>query len=190
VIRRVKFALFALVFVMLLPLTVAPAMAAGPSSPPTPPSPLVTSGTLAELQALIASLPEPTPEQLAIAQDFLANHPLQGTVTVDTTSPAGPVRIGPRPDVSVGVDWNGITLHFTKEDVHNIWDLVWAAGVGAAATILCAPGGWVAVACAIAGAVIAYIVAEVIWYYIGYYVPDCGVHIFIPWTYSWSWGYC
>jgi hypothetical protein len=194
-VRRIKFALLGLAVLVLLPTTVAPAMAAGPSNPPAPPSPTVTSGTLAQLQLLIADLPPPTAEQLATAQAFMAKHPLHGTVGLQAsaTSPVTPISTANRyvkPLVSVGVSWWGIYMHFTQGDVHNIWDLVWAAGVGAAATILCSPGLLLAVVCAIGGAVVAYIVAEVIWNYIGYYVPSCGVHIGYYWYGAWYWGRC
>lgn len=153
-----------------------------PSSAPSPPSPGVTSGTLADLQAMIASAPKPTKAQLALAKAMFAKHAFQGAVKVTSSA------VGVTPDVSVGVEWWGIWMYFTKEDIHNIWDIIWAAGIGAAAAILCAPGGWLAVACAIVGAVLAYIVAEIIWNYIGYYVPDCGVYIDYSWTSNWSWG--
>ncbi len=195
-IRRIKFALLGLACLILLPTTVAPAMASGPSNPPPPPMPGVTSGTVSQLQALIASLPPPTADQLAIAKAFVAKHPLNGTVGIQTspTSPVIPLsttgKVGVTPYVSVGVNWWGIYMHFTQSDVHNIWDLVWAAGVGGAATALCSPGLLLAVVCAIGGALVAYIVAEVIWNYIGYYVPSCGVHIGYYWNGHWYWGRC
>ncbi len=195
-IRRIKLALLGLACLILLPTTVAPAMAAGPSNPPPPPMPTVTSGTVAQLQAMIASLPAPTSDQLALAQAFLAKHPIKGTVGIQTspTSPVTPLsttgKVGVTPYVSVGVAWWGIYMHFTQADIHNIWDLIWSAGIGAAAGVLCSPGVALAIACAIGGAVVAYIVAEVIWNYIGYYVPSCGVHIAYYWNGGWNWGYC
>jgi len=191
--RRIKFALLGLACLLLLPTTVAPALAAGPSAPPPPSLSGVTSGTLtiAQLEAYVASLPAPTAAQLATAQAVAAKQVFQGTVSIQyapSTTSGG--KIGVTPYVSVGVNWWGIYLHLTQQDVHNIWDIIWASGIAAAAAILCAPAGWLAVGCAIVGAVFAYLVAEVIWYYIGYYVPGCGVHIGYYWSGSWYWGYC
>ncbi len=197
-IRRIVKTALLVAFCMLMPLTAAPvAAASGGGSQPAPTSPGVTSGTLTldQLQALAASLPAPTAAQLATAKAMAAKDHFQGTVKVvkQPSGPAGTTPTGvlaPTPYVSVGVNWWGIYLHLTQNDVHNIWDIIWASGIGAAAAILCAPAGWLAVACAIVGGVIAYLVAELIWNYIGYWVPACGVHIAYNWWGGWSWGYC
>lgn len=172
---------------LVLPLTAAPVQAAS-----TQPAPGVTIvGNLSSAQAAFAALPAPTAAQLAAAHAWLAAHPkMQGTISKLTAPTGGTGKIGVSPDVSVSVNWWGIRLHLTQADVHNIWDLIWAAGIGAAAAVLCSPGLWLAIACAIAGAVIAYIVAEVIWNYIGYWVPGCGVHIDYYWWGSFGYGYC
>jgi hypothetical protein len=191
--RRIKFALLGLACLLLLPTTVAPALAAGPSSPPLPSSPGVTSGTLtiAQLEAYVASLPAPTAAQIAAAQAIAAKHAFQGTVSIQyAPSATGGGKIGVTPEVSIGVNWWGIYLHLTQQDVHNIWDIIWASGIAATAAILCLPTGWLAVGCAIVGGVFAYLVAEVIWNYIGYYVPSCGVHIGYYWSGRWYWGNC
>jgi hypothetical protein len=187
--RRFKFVLLGLACLVLLPTTVAPAMAAGPSNPPQPPMHGVMSGTftLAQLQAYAASLPAPTAAQIATAQAMAAKHPIQGTVDIQYTPPtSGKIN----PYVNVGVNWWGIYIHLTQNDVHQEWDIIWAAGIGAAAAMLCAPLGPLLIACAIVGAAIAYLVAELIWNYIGYYVPSCGVHIGYYWSGSWYWGKC
>lgn len=175
---------------MLMPMTAAPVYAA---STPQPLPDTTIAGSLSQAQAAYAALPAPTPAQLAAAQAWLAAHPkMQGYVEklAPPKKAGGTGVVGPVPDVSVGWYWWGIRLHLTWEDVHNIWDLIWAAGLGAAAAILCAPAGWLAVACAIAGAVIAYIVAELIWNVLGPWVPSCGVHVDYYWWGSWGWGRC
>jgi hypothetical protein len=172
---------------LVMPLTAAPVQAAS-----TQPAPGVTIvGNAKDAQAAFAALPPPTAAQLAAAQTWLAAHPkMQGTIAQLTKSGGVSGKIGVSPYVSVSVNWWGIRLHLTQTDVHNIWDLVWAAGIGAAAAVLCSPGLWLSVACAIVGAVIAYIVAELIWNYIGYWVPGCGVHIDYYWWGSFGYGYC
>jgi hypothetical protein len=189
VFRRIKFALVGLACLLLLPGTVAPAMAAGPSSPPPPSSPGVMSGTItmAQLQALAASVPAPTAAQLAIAKKMAASYNWTTTSSVQYSPPSGG-KVSP--DVNVNVNWWGVYIHLTQNDVHQEWDIIWAAGIGAGAGILCAEGGPLLIVCAIVGAAIAYLVAEVIWNYIGYYVPSCGVHIGYYWYGQWYWGKC
>ena len=174
---------------LVIPLTAAPVHAASAQQP----APGVTIvGNSATAQAAFAALPAPTAAQMAAANAWLAAHPkMEGTIEVLTKSRSGGGgTLSPTPDVSVGVYWWGIRLHLTQNDVHNIWDLIWAAGIGAAAAVLCSPGLWLAIACAIFGAVIAYIVAELIWNYIGYWVPSCGVHIDYNWSGGFGWGDC
>lgn len=184
--RRTRYLLFGLVFLLLLPATVAPALAAGPKGPS---SPAVMSGTItmAQLQAMAASVPAPTASQLATAEAMAASYKWQITSSVQYSAPSsGKVS----PYVNVGVNWWGIYIHLTQNDVHQEWDIIWAAGIGAGAAILCSEGGPLAVVCAIVGAAVAYLVAEIIWNYIGYYVPSCGVHIGYYWSGYWYWGNC
>ena len=172
---------------LVMPLTAAPVQAASQPNQPLPGVTIV--GNLSDAKAAYAALPAPTAAQLAAAQAWLAAHPaMQGTI-VKLKQPGGGSGTTSK-YVSVNWYWWGIRLHLTQADVHNIWDLIWAAGIGAAAAILCAPGGWLAVACAIIGAVVAYIVAELIWNVIGYWVPGCGVHIDFYWWGGYGWGAC
>jgi hypothetical protein len=142
---------------------------------------------VAQLQALVANVPAPTPQQLAIAQALLAK-PFQGTIGVQATPTSSitplstSIKVGVTPYVSIQIGWTSITVHFTQADIHDLWKTIAEAGIGAVAAILCAPAGWVAVAYAVVGAAFGWFIAEVIWYYIGYYVPSCGVHI----TYYWD----
>ena len=174
---------------LVMPMTVAPALAASPATPSPQPGVTIV-GTLSEAQAAFAALPPPTPEQMAAAKAWLAAHPrLQGTIAkINKPTTAG--QTGFSPDVSVSWFWGGFRLYLTQQDVHNIWGLVWTAGIGGAAAVLCSPGLALAVACAIGGAVIGYIVAELIWNAIGPYVPSCGVHIDFYWWGGFGWGYC
>lgn len=189
--RRYRFLIVGVVCAMLMPLSAAPVFAAQSANLAAPPTQQLSgSGTLANAQAAFAALPAPTAQQMAIAKAWLAAHPqMSGSIT-KIDPPAKTPGSGPTPYVSVYPEWFGFRLHLTYQDVHNIWDLIWAAGIGAAAAILCAPGGWIAVACAIGGAVIAYIVAELIWNVIGYYVPWCGVHIDFYWWGGYGFGKC
>jgi len=61
-----------------------------------------------------------------------------------------------------------------------------AAAVGSLST----PGGPLAVACGIFGAVVGWLVAEIIWQYVGPWVPSCGMHIDVNWNLSWHYGWC
>ncbi|TMC54216.1 MAG: hypothetical protein E6J20_03850 [Chloroflexi bacterium] len=189
--RRYRHLILGVLGALLIPLSAAP-VAAAQSGSPAPPTPVFSgSGTLASYQAAFAALPAPTAQQMAIAQAWLAKHPQMAGSVAKIAQPKGTSTSGVTPYVSVQWEWFGIRLHLTRDDVHNIWDLIWAAGIGAAAAILCAPGGWLAVACAIGGAVIAYIVAELIWNVIGYWVPWCGVHIdFYLWWGGYGYGAC
>jgi enamine deaminase RidA (YjgF/YER057c/UK114 family) len=186
---HLKVAILGLACLVLLPTTAVAA------APPPPSYAGVTSGTAAQLQALVAKLPAPTPRQLAIAQALLAK-PFQGTIAVQAapTSPITPlstsIRVGVTPYVSVQIGWTSITVRFTQADIHDLWRTIFEAGIGAVAAILCAPAGWVAVGCAVLGAAFGWFIAEVIWYYIGYYVPSCGVHVTYYWSGQWSWGNC
>jgi hypothetical protein len=182
--RRIKFALFGLAFLLLLPTSVAPAMAAGPSNPPPPP---MTQITPAQMQTMIANLPAPTAQQIADAKAILTEHPLQGTVSIQYAPPSGGKL---SPYLSVGHTWYGWYMHFTPNDVHVIWLAVWAGGIGGAATALCAPGLVLAIVCGAGGAVLAVIVAELIWNVIGYYVPSCGVHIGYTFWGTFTAGWC
>ena len=173
---------------LVLPLTAAPVHAA---STPSPAPGVTISGDLGSEQAAFASLPTPTAAQMAAARAWLAAHPkMQGSVVQLAKPKSGAGSLGPTPYVSVSVNWWGVRLHLTQNDVHNIWDLIWAAGIGAAAAVLCSPGLWLSVVCAIFGAVIAYIVAELIWNYFGYWVPGCGVHVDFYWNGGYGAGYC
>jgi hypothetical protein len=173
---------------LVVPLTAAPVHAAS-TPPPTPGVTFVDSASSA--QVAFASLPAPTAAQMTAARAWLAAHPkMEGSIVELSKPKSGTGTLSPTPYVSVSVNWWGIRLHLTQNDVHNIWDLVWAAGIGAAAAVLCSPGLWLSIACAIAGAVIAYIVAELIWNYIGYWVPGCGVHIDYYWWGRYGYGNC
>lgn len=189
--RRYRFFILGVLCAMLMPLSAAPVAAAESATPtPVPTTTLSGTGSLALAEEAFASLPAPTAEQMATAKAWLAKHPQMTGSVVKIDPPSSSTTRGVVPNVSVSWNWWGIRLHLTKDDVHNIWDLIWAAGIGAAAAILCAPGGWLAVACAIIGAVVAYIVAELIWNVIGYYVPNCGVHIDFYWTGRYGFGAC
>jgi hypothetical protein len=182
--RRIRFLLLGLAFALMLPTTVAPAMAASPSNPPPPPNPGITSGTIT--QALLQAMPAPTAQQLAIAQKVLAKYKFQGSYTLLKTAPGGTMS----PMVYDSINWWGVYLHFSPDDIHQLWQAMWLGGVGAAAAILCAPLGWIAVACAVLGAGFGWLIGEIIWNHIGYYVPSCGVHISYNFGGWWSSGTC
>ena len=173
---------------LVVPLTAAPVQAA---STPAPAPAVTIVGDLSSAQAAFASLPAPSAAQMAAARAWLAAHPqMEGSIVELAKPKSSGGTSSPTPDVTVSVNWWGIRLHLTQNDVHNIWDLIWAAGIGAAAAVLCSPGLWLSIACAIVGAVIAYIVAEIIWNYIGYWVPSCGVHIDYYWNGRFGYGNC
>lgn len=156
------------------------------SAPPVVPGAQSVTVSAAQVQAIEAGFPAPTAAQLAAALAYAKAHPFKGTIS-PLPAPSG-TRVSP--DVSTNVYWWGVRIHLTRDDVHNIWDLVVVGGISGAAAILCGPGVWLALVCGLIGAVVGYIVAEAVWYYIGYNVPSCGVHIDIPWTLQWSWGNC
>jgi hypothetical protein len=185
--RRYRYLIAGVVGAMLMPLSAAPVFAS--QSTPAPAPVISGSGSSASFQAAYAALPAPTAQQMAAARAWLAAHPkMKGSI--EKLSAPAPTTSGVTPYVNTYWIWGGFGIHFTQNDIHNIWDLIWSAGIGAAAAILCAPAGWLAVACAIGGAVIAYIVAELIWNWIGYWVPSCGVHINFYWWGAYDYGSC
>src|ERR1700746_3673288 len=132
---------------LVVPLTAAPVQAA---STPAPAPGVTIVGNLSSAQAAFAALPAPTEAQMSAARAWLAAHPrMEGSIVVLSQPKSGTGALRPAPYRSLSVNWWGIRLHLTQNDVHNIWDLVWAAGIGAAAAVLCAPGLWLSIACAI-----------------------------------------
>jgi hypothetical protein len=197
--RHLRSVVFGVVMAMLIPFSVAPIASAEsvpiPIPPTVRPQPAfagITSGTLTldQAKAEMAKLPKPTAQQMDIARAMLAKDHFDVSITQTPMPSLGGKGMSAPHTVSVGINWWGYYIYFTQNDIHQIWDIIWAAGIGAGAAILCSEGGPLAVVCAIAGAVIAYIIAEIIWNYIGYYVPSCGVYIEYTFWGSWSWGDC
>ena len=155
------------------------------SPPPAPGLAQSAEGALVSLTSQQAQAISDSVKPTEASRVWAGKHHMQGTVTVLPMVAASRGMAAPYV-VSIGKAWYGVWVYLTQSDVHAIWDLVWAAGISQAAASLCAPAGWLAIGCAIVGAVLAYVVAEAVWNYIGYYAPSCGVTIVYYWWNSWG----
>jgi hypothetical protein len=112
------------------------------------------------------------PTKLAQAEAYLLQHPLEGHITYFTKN--GKAVKGPQPNLTWGVGWDYVTVYLSENDVHNIWDLIWTVGLGAAGAALCAPGVFLSALCAVVGAVIGYVIAEAVWNWSAW---NCGLEV-------------